>query len=69
LGFGLQVTPAKSFWHWGDWGIYQHFALAYPVERIGLVVLTNSNHGLALCRELVPQALGGEHPAFRYLVG
>jgi CubicO group peptidase (beta-lactamase class C family) len=68
LGWGLQMTPpTQSFWHWGDWIIYQHFAVAYPKERVGLVVLTNSNHGLALCRELVPRALGGEHPAFTYL--
>lgn len=68
LGWGLQITPpARSFWHWGDWGIYQHFAVAYPVERLGLVVLTNSGHGLELCEELVPIAVGGEHPAFRYL--
>jgi CubicO group peptidase (beta-lactamase class C family) len=68
LGWGLQATPAaKSFWHWGDWGIYRHFAVAYPRERLGLVVLTNGNHGYPMYTELVPLAIGGEHPAFRYL--
>ena len=69
LGFGLQRPSAgpQSFWHWGDWGIFQHYAVAYPGEGSGLVVMTNSS-GLPACREIAVTALGSEQPAFEWLM-
>jgi CubicO group peptidase (beta-lactamase class C family) len=72
LGFGLQrstqtLLPAPpSFWHWGDWGIFQHYAVAYRDTGAALVVMTNST-GLLACREVAIRALGYEQPAFAWL--
>jgi hypothetical protein len=68
LGFGVQHPPAgpQSFWHWGDWGIFQHFAIATRDEGSALVAMTNSN-GLAACREVVQATLGSEQAAFQWL--
>ena len=68
LGFGLQRPPFGpwSFWHWGDWGIFQHYAVAYPEEGSGLVVMTNSR-GLLACRDVAVAALGYAQPAFEWL--
>ena len=70
LGFGLQdprSTP-RSFWHWGDWGIFQHYAVAYPEEGSALVVMTNSS-GLLACRDVTLDVLGYGQPAFEWLTG
>lgn len=68
LGFGLQHPQAGpgSFWHWGDWGIFQHYAVAYREEGSALVVMTNTN-GLLACRDVAERALGREQPAFKWL--
>jgi CubicO group peptidase (beta-lactamase class C family) len=70
LGFGLQrPRPGpESFWHWGDWGTFQHYAVAYRDEGSALVVMTNSGNGLRACQEIVPRALGREQPAFEWLL-
>ena len=70
LGFGLQQprsTP-RSFWHWGDWGIFQHYAVAYPEEGCALVVMTNGS-GLLACRDVALSVLGYVQPAFEWLTG
>ncbi len=66
LGWGLQQTqPGDSFWHWGNNnGVFMNFVVAYKKEKIGLVILTNGSNGMKLCQEVVPQAMGGSHPAF-----
>ena len=68
LGFGMQRPRAgpESFWHWGDWGIFQHYAVAYRDEGSALVVMTNSS-GLLACRDVALRALGFEQPAFEWL--
>jgi CubicO group peptidase (beta-lactamase class C family) len=68
LGWGLQTCgDEEAFWHWGNNADkYHSFAIGYPKHGLGLVVMTNSGNGLTLCRELVPEILGGCHPAFDY---
>jgi CubicO group peptidase (beta-lactamase class C family) len=70
LGFGLQRPRAEpeSFWHWGDWGTFQHYAVACRDESSALVVMTNSS-GLLACRDVALRALGYEQPAFEWLTG
>ena len=70
LGFGVQRPRSgpESFWHWGDWGIFQHYAVAYRDDGSALVVMTNSN-GLMACSEVAQRALGREQPAFEWLMG
>jgi CubicO group peptidase (beta-lactamase class C family) len=70
LGWGLQATAdSDAFWHWGDNPGYKSFVLAYRAARLGLVMLTNGDGGLALCEPLLRAALGGESPALVWLAG
>lgn len=65
LGWGLSsVDGAQHFWHWGNNNVYQSFATASPQR--GIVVMTNSEKGLRVCRDVVSTALGVEHPAFAW---
>ena len=68
LGIGLQKSPTSpSFWHWGNnGGRYNAFFVGYPKRGLGAVVLTNSGNGLKLCRSIIPEAIGGDHPALRW---
>lgn len=73
LGWGLQNCGGeKAFWHWGNNGNrYHSFVIGYPEHGLGLVIMSNSGNGLPLCRELVPELIGGCHPAldWRMVVG
>jgi CubicO group peptidase (beta-lactamase class C family) len=68
LGLGVEHTPnGDAFWHWGNNNSRYHcFVVAFPLERIGVVVFTNSGNGLKACTEIVPAAIGGDHPALRW---
>lgn len=68
LGIGIEHTAdGDAFWHWGNNGSsYTSFAVAFPRERIGVVVFTNSGNGLKACTQIVPVAIGGDHPALRW---
>lgn len=68
LGIGVEHTPdSDAFWHWGNnGGIYNCFVVGFPKQRVGVVVMTNSGQGLKACAEIVPAAIGGDHPALRW---
>jgi CubicO group peptidase (beta-lactamase class C family) len=73
LGWGLQETQAgRAFWHWGGpQNEYASYAVAFPVQRVGVVVLTNGEEGHQLCEEVTQRALGMPsvaHPAFRWIL-
>ncbi len=64
LGVGLQKTlHGISYWHWGDNGNFKCFFVAFPQQKIGIVYFTNSNFGLAVRKQIVELAIGGQHPA------
>jgi CubicO group peptidase (beta-lactamase class C family) len=68
LGWGIERTEAgDAFWHWGDWGVFRNFAIASRKQRAGVVVLTNSFNGPKVYRDIVPAAIGGEHPALAWV--
>jgi len=69
LGWALERTEAgQAFWHWGEnRGEFQTFAMAYPKEKTGIVVFTNSGNGFSILPEIVSAALGGSHPAFAWM--
>ena len=54
-------------WHWGDNGRAQHFVVADPARRAGLVLLTNECSGLALCEQIYVAVAGHSHAAFAWL--
>jgi CubicO group peptidase (beta-lactamase class C family) len=69
LGWGLERTDAgEAIWHWGDNnGEFQSFVMAYPKEKIGLAIFTNSGNGLSIIPEIVSLITGGTHPAFAWM--
>lgn len=63
LGWGLEHGAAGDyFWHWGDAGDSQCFALASRLHRHGMVIMTNSENGLLLIDKLLGHFFGVEHP-------
>ncbi|MFN0105381.1 MAG: serine hydrolase domain-containing protein [Bryobacteraceae bacterium] len=69
LGFGLLNSAAhgKGFWHWGDWGIFQNFAVGFPQAGIGLVSLTNGARGQRINKRVSQLAFREDLPCFRWL--
>ena len=68
LGVGLQTTAdGVSFWHWGDNGDARAYFVAYPRQKVGLVMFANSSNGLSFLPELVGEALGGQQPAIAWI--
>jgi CubicO group peptidase (beta-lactamase class C family) len=62
LGIGVQRGDAhRSVWQWGQNPGYESLVVAYPEQRIGVVILTNATGGLAIAREIAYRAIGGEH--------
>jgi len=65
LGWGLQADG--SFWHWG-WNIgFLSFAVAWPAQSRGIVVFTNGQDGLWICKAVVRWFSDEDHPAFHWL--
>jgi CubicO group peptidase (beta-lactamase class C family) len=67
LGWGLErVGDNKFFWHWGDLGTFKSFTIASRELKTGIVIFTNSQNGLKICPQIISQAIGGKHPAFKF---
>jgi CubicO group peptidase (beta-lactamase class C family) len=67
LGWGVQETKdGESLWHWGDNGSFKAYVVAYPKQKIGLVMFMNGENGLAIRDKMVRMAIGGEQPAFAW---
>ncbi|MDF2578243.1 MAG: beta-lactamase [Chlamydiales bacterium] len=63
LGWGIEHTiKGDYFWHWGDMGNSQCFALASSAQRHGIVIMTNSENGLSLCERIIQYIFEIEHP-------
>ena len=68
LGWGLERSGGNSlFWHWGDNGSSQCFAIGCRLTGDGLVLLTNGENGLSVAEPIVGEAIGGSHPVFGWL--
>lgn len=69
LGWGLESGDrGVAFWHWGEnRGEFQTFAMAYPGQKAGVVIFTNSGNGFSIIPEIVSKAIGGNHPAFKWM--
>jgi CubicO group peptidase (beta-lactamase class C family) len=68
LGWGLERTERGAwFWHWGDNGPAKAFVIGGGPDRIGVVVFANADNGLAVIKEALRRALGGERPLFTWL--
>ncbi|MGA9995685.1 MAG: serine hydrolase [Pyrinomonadaceae bacterium] len=69
LGWGLQQTKdGESFWHWGDSNNdVQCYIVAYPKQKLGLMVFTDSGNGHSIIPEIIKEAVGGQQPAIAWL--
>jgi CubicO group peptidase (beta-lactamase class C family) len=68
LGIGIQETKdGESLWHWGDNGRFKCFVLAYPKQKIGVVLFMNGENGLSILSDLLRLSLGGEQPALGWI--
>lgn len=68
LGWGLQrVNGRWAIWHWGDNGDYKAFAMAWPDNGDGVVMMTNGRRGHKLWPFILKTLFGGEFPALNWL--
>ena len=67
LGWGIeQTSTGKYLWHWGDNPNYKAFVSVDLNHRNAVVVFTNSQNGLSIARNIVADAIGGDHPVFHW---
>lgn len=69
LGVGLQHTEdGDSFWHWGDSNNdAQAFVVAYPKQKLAVLVFANSGNGHSIIPEIIKEAIGGQQPGIAWL--
>jgi CubicO group peptidase (beta-lactamase class C family) len=69
LGWGIQHhAPGDSFWHWGDNGNYQNFAMGSRHTNHGVVIMTNGKNGQRVYRQILWEITGGNNPGLDWLV-
>jgi hypothetical protein len=70
LGWGIEYTSSgDSIWHWGDNGNYRAFALGYPEDGDGIVIMTNGKNGQKVINHILYEIVGGDHPGLDWLDG
>ncbi|HEX8492765.1 MAG TPA: serine hydrolase [Pyrinomonadaceae bacterium] len=69
LGWGLQQTlDGDSFWHWGDSNNdVQCYVVAYPKQKLGIIIFTDSGNGHSIIPRIINEAIGGRQPALAWL--
>jgi CubicO group peptidase (beta-lactamase class C family) len=68
LGFGIERTIiGDAFFHWGDNGTFRNYAIGFKNQKIGVVYLANSFHGLSIGRDLTQYAIGITEPGLYWL--
>jgi CubicO group peptidase (beta-lactamase class C family) len=66
LGWGLEPSLG-TFFQWGKMTGLRAFVMGCPRLGSAVVLLTNSNTGLRLMRDVTREVLPGEHSALRWL--
>ncbi|KZL15374.1 D-aminopeptidase [Pseudovibrio axinellae] len=67
LGWGLQASePSPSIWHWGSNPGYRSYAVGYPKEDIGIVVLSNNEKLFEQIEPLIINTIGGNLPSYHW---
>jgi CubicO group peptidase (beta-lactamase class C family) len=68
LGVGLETMPEGTyFWHWGDNGDAKAYVTAFLPDKSAVVYFADGSNGLAFTKEILDDALGGDHPALAHL--
>jgi len=67
LGWAIQRTDVGNvFFQWGSNPGFKAFALGDPVERDGIVILTNGDNGLEIAEPVTKAVLGRTWPLFKF---
>jgi CubicO group peptidase (beta-lactamase class C family) len=68
LGVGLETMPeGEYFWHWGDNGDAKAYVTALLPNKSAVVYFADGSNGLSFAKEILDDAIGGEHPALSHL--
>lgn len=68
LGIGLETMPEGEYcWHWGDNGNTKAYVTAFLPARNAVVYFADGSNGLSFTREILDDAIGGQHPAVAHL--
>jgi CubicO group peptidase (beta-lactamase class C family) len=62
LGWGIE-TGEDGVWQWGNDPGYKNFVIGRPLQRLGVVVLTNGDRGADVYTAAVRELLPGPHPS------
>lgn len=66
LGWGIEKRGDDTLiWHWGNNPGYRAFVMASVSSGNGVVILTNSENGMALAEPITRNVLPGVHSLFR----
>jgi CubicO group peptidase (beta-lactamase class C family) len=58
LGFGLLTTPyGKAFFKEGHESGWQHYSIAFPDQDIAVIIMTNSDNGESIFKELLTTSI------------
>lgn len=66
LGWGLE-PDRNGFFHWGNSPGFRALIIANRVSKDAVVWFANSERGLRLVHEVLPETVAGDHPAVRWL--
>lgn len=67
LGWGIEKSGGKNWiFQWGNNPGYRAFAIASVESGDGLVILTDSENGMALAEPITNRVLPGEHRVFKF---
>jgi CubicO group peptidase (beta-lactamase class C family) len=68
LGWGLEtMQEGEYFWHWGDNGDAKAYITAFLPQKDAVVYFADGSNGLSFAKEILSDAIGGEHPALAHL--
>ena len=68
LGIGLETMPEGTyFWHWGDNGDAKAYVTAFLENMSAVVYFADGSNGLSYTKEILDDAIGGNHPALAHL--
>jgi CubicO group peptidase (beta-lactamase class C family) len=68
LGIGLETMPEGEYlWHWGDNGDSKAYVTAFLPDKNAVVYFADGVNGLSITKEILADAIGGDHPALAHL--
>ena len=68
LGWGIQhALRGDSIWQWGANGNYRAFAIGYPNDGLGIVIMTNGKNGQQAINSILRDIILGEYPGIDLL--